>query len=97
MGDDRVDIRYVIDRLDHLDNLETMEAFVALEEFKHELKQVLKANEKSRKNRPKIDSKKAPAPLHILCFQFLFDLLFRIFHRAEGLLWGGAPKAQPPG
>ena len=36
MSDDRVDIRYVIDRLDHLDNLETMEAFVALEEFKHE-------------------------------------------------------------
>ena len=50
MSDDRVDIRYVIDRLDHLDNLETMEAFVALEEFKHELRQVLKANEKSRKN-----------------------------------------------
>lgn len=50
MSDDRVDIRYVIDRLDHLDDLETMEAFVALEEFKHELRQVLKANEKSRKN-----------------------------------------------
>jgi len=50
MSDDRVDIRYVIDRLDHLDNLETVEAFVALEEFKHELRQVLKANEKSRKN-----------------------------------------------
>ena len=48
--DDRVDIRYVIGRLDHLDNLETMEAFVALEEFKYELRQVLKANEKSRKN-----------------------------------------------
>ncbi len=50
MSDDRVDIRYVIHRLDHLDNLETVEAFVALEEFKHELRQVLKANEKSRKN-----------------------------------------------
>lgn len=50
MSDDRVDIRYVIDRLEYLDDLETMEAFVALEEFKHELRQVLKANEKSRKN-----------------------------------------------
>lgn len=48
--DDRVDIQYVIDRLDYLEDLETIEAFVAIEEFKHELKQVLKANEKSRKN-----------------------------------------------
>ena len=50
MGDDRVDIRYVIDRLENLEDLETVEAFVAIEEFKHELRNVLKANEKSRKN-----------------------------------------------
>tara|TARA_B100000212_G_scaffold24820_1_gene16442 strand:- start:2687 stop:2860 length:174 start_codon:yes stop_codon:yes gene_type:complete len=54
MTDDRVDIRYVLERLDHLDDLETVEAFVVLEEFKHELRLALKANleanEKSRKN-----------------------------------------------
>tara|TARA_A100001391_G_C4835482_1_gene215395 strand:- start:15 stop:176 length:162 start_codon:yes stop_codon:yes gene_type:complete len=50
MSDDRVDIRYVLMRLEYLEELETTEAFVSLEEFKYELKQALKANEKSRKN-----------------------------------------------
>ena len=50
MSDDRVDIRYVLMRLEYLEELETTEAFVVLEEFKYELRQALKANEKSRKN-----------------------------------------------
>ena len=50
MSDDRVDIRYVIARLENLEDLETIDAFVAIEEFKYELRQALKANEKSRKN-----------------------------------------------